>query len=139
MDQKDSSSVVIDRGKSSWSDLWTKEDYWAIWLGFFLLAVAAFFVNGGKADMIAKRDAQSAIMAAEAQKAPFKTIEWYEAEAAKGKVGGQNLGPVKKIIDNLKTPAKWHANPLDALLITEGRAEQLNQRTPPPVGRSWIS
>ncbi len=132
MDQKDSSSVVIDRGKSSWSDLWTKEDYWAIWLGFFLLAVAAFFVNGGKADLIAKRDAQSAIMAAEAQKAPFKTIEWYEAQAAKGKVGGQNLGPVKKIIDNLKTPAKWHANPLDALLITEGRAEQLNQRTPPP-------
>ena len=121
MDQKDNESVVIARGKSSWSDLWTKEDYWAIWLGFFLLAVAAFFVNGGKPDMIAQRDAQAKIMA-EQKEAPFKTIEWYEAKAAQGKVGGMHLGPVKKIIDNLKTPAKWHANPLDALYIGESRA-----------------
>ena len=33
--EETSSAVVVDRGKSSWSDLWKKEDYWAIWLGFF--------------------------------------------------------------------------------------------------------
>ena len=34
------SGIVIDKAKSSWSDLWKKEDYWAIWMGFFLLIVA---------------------------------------------------------------------------------------------------
>jgi len=28
---------VKDRGSSKLSDLWKKEDYWAIWLGFALL------------------------------------------------------------------------------------------------------
>jgi len=31
---------VIDRATSSISDLWKKEDYWAIWLGFTLLKEA---------------------------------------------------------------------------------------------------
>ena len=29
--------IVVDVGKSSISDLWKKEDYWAIWLGFLAL------------------------------------------------------------------------------------------------------
>lgn len=33
--------VVVDEGKSSWSDLWKTEDYWAIWLGFALLIIGA--------------------------------------------------------------------------------------------------
>ena len=31
--------VVIDRGKGQISDLWKKEDYLAIWLGFIILIV----------------------------------------------------------------------------------------------------
>ena len=31
--------VVIDHARSQLSDLWKKEDYWAIWLGFIILAV----------------------------------------------------------------------------------------------------
>ena len=31
------SNVVIDHGKSQWSDLWKKEDFLAIWLGFTAL------------------------------------------------------------------------------------------------------
>lgn len=34
-----SSDIVIDQAKGSLSDLWKKEDYWAIWLGFILLII----------------------------------------------------------------------------------------------------
>ena len=33
------SDVVIDRGASAWSDLWKKEYYWAIWIGFSSLDI----------------------------------------------------------------------------------------------------
>ena len=43
------SGVVTDNGQASWSDLWKKEDYWAIWLGFAILIAAIFiFINGPK-------------------------------------------------------------------------------------------
>ncbi len=29
--------VVVDRGGAKLSDLWLKEDYWAIWLGIVIL------------------------------------------------------------------------------------------------------
>jgi hypothetical protein len=42
--------VVIDQARSQLSDLWKKEDYWAIWLGFIILAavLAALFGFGLK-------------------------------------------------------------------------------------------
>jgi hypothetical protein len=32
-------SVVIDQQRWEWSQLWKKEDWWAIWLGFLLIVV----------------------------------------------------------------------------------------------------
>ena len=37
--QKESDYVVIESGKTSLKDLYTKEDWMAIWMGFFLLIV----------------------------------------------------------------------------------------------------
>ncbi len=31
------SEIVQDVGKWEWSEMWKKEDWWAIWLGFFIL------------------------------------------------------------------------------------------------------
>ena len=46
----ENSNVVVDRAQSHWSDLWKKEDYWAIWLGFALLIAAiCIFINGAPA------------------------------------------------------------------------------------------
>ncbi|AVD71266.1 putative sulfate exporter family transporter [Desulfobulbus oralis] len=122
---EDNSSVVIDRGKSQWSDLWKKEDYWAIWLGFFLLIVAAVLVSGGRPDLEARNAGFVAAMQAEALK-PIKTIEWYEAKAAQGKLQGQDVGPVKTLISQLKTPDKWKSNPLDALFMDQAKVDQVN-------------
>lgn len=82
------SDVVIDKAKSSWSDLWTKEDYWAIWLGlaFCFLALYLFVFSYPAADKQAaeaKIAKAEAVMQAEAQRAPFKTIAWYKAQSSK--------------------------------------------------------
>ena len=44
----ESQQFVTDRATSSISDLWKKEDYWAIWLGFALLlfSMILFFPAG---------------------------------------------------------------------------------------------
>ena len=34
--------VVVDIGETKISDLWKKEDYWAIWLGLLILIFGMF-------------------------------------------------------------------------------------------------
>ena len=66
----ESSNVVVDRAQSHWSDLWKKEDYWAIWLGFALLIAAiCIFINGAPASYKETIDKSNAIMKVEAEKA----------------------------------------------------------------------
>jgi len=88
---QDSSNVVIDHGKSQWSDLWKKEDYLAIWLGFIIIAVCilAYTTFGPKAEFAEKMAAANQIQEAELAKAPFKTIAWYKAQDDKGKLKGR--------------------------------------------------
>ena len=50
----ENSNVVVDRAQSHWSDLWKKEDYWAIWIGFFFLIVAAWLCFGQRPALEAK-------------------------------------------------------------------------------------
>ena len=80
----ENSNVVVDRAQSHWSDLWKKEDYWAIWLGFALLIAAiCIFINGAPASYKETIDKSNAIMKVEAEKAPFKTIAYIQAQDAK--------------------------------------------------------
>ena len=129
---QESSAIVVDRAKSQWSDLWKKEDYWAIWIGFFILAVAIGTVFSGRQDLESKYDQYAAVMKAESAK-PFKTVEWYEASAAQKGLQGQKLASVKAIIDQLKTPARWQSNPLDALMMSQAQADKANEAVRPKV------
>lgn len=126
------SDIVVDRGKSQFSDLWKKEDYWAIWIGLFLIAVAVCLVFGGRQNLYAKYDQYAATLKAEAAK-PFKTIEWYQASAAQKALEGQKLPAVATLISYVKTPARWNTNPLDALMLSKSDAEKLNSATQPKV------
>ena len=87
-------NTVIDHGKSQWSDLWTKEDFLAIWLGFAIIAVClfAYFIFGPKAEFAPKIEAANQIQQAEMAKAPFKTIAWYKAQDDKGKLKASGSG-----------------------------------------------
>ena len=94
--------VVVDRAKSQWSDLWKKEDYWAIWIGFFFLIVAAWLCFGQRPALEAKFNEYETIIKAEESK-PFKTIEWYKATAAQKNVQAQKQSQVADVIAYLKT------------------------------------
>ena len=126
------SDIVIDRAKSSWSDLWKKEDYWAIWLGLFILGVALIVVMNGRPSLEAKSNPLLQTIAAE-QKKPIKTIEWYEAKAALKNVNGRDLPFLKSVLGLLKTPGVWHINPLDALSLFESAAKAANEAIQPKV------
>ena len=43
-------NIVVDQGQSKLSDLWRKEDYLAIWLGFLVsvVCIGAYFYGGSK-------------------------------------------------------------------------------------------
>ncbi|AGW12078.1 YeiH family protein [Megalodesulfovibrio gigas] len=124
--------IVIDKGKSSLSDLWKKEDYWAIWLAFSLLAAGLIlFRSTTPENMQEAFDKNNAVMAAEAQRAPFKTIEWHQANDAKGKVKSSDLSFAKSISSFLATPAGWTTNPLDSLVQSKDVADAKNAKAMP--------
>nr|WP_321464602.1 putative sulfate exporter family transporter [uncultured Desulfobulbus sp.] len=126
-------NTVIDHGKSQWSDLWTKEDFLAIWLGFAIIAVClfAYFVFGPKAEFAPKIEAANQIQQAEMAKAPFKTIAWYKAQDDKGKLKASGSGFGKFVTHWTKKPGSWKSNPKDAFYIDEATAKAMNEKAMP--------
>lgn len=120
--------VVIDRGTSSISDLWKKEDYWAIWLGFAMLifGILVYFSNA-PADMSAKIEKANATLAAESARAPFKTIAWHKAVDAKKKLKATS-SPIGKTISKFtKTPHGWKGSPINAFTVSKEAAAAKNK------------
>jgi len=112
--------VVVDEATSQWSDLWKKEDYWAMWLGFVMLIFGIFIYFGNApADMHQKIDKANAILAAESAKAPFKTVGWYQAVDAKKKLKATGSPIGKKIQTFTQQPHGWKTNPVDAFSLSD--------------------
>ncbi|SFL57237.1 Uncharacterized membrane protein YadS [Desulfomicrobium norvegicum] len=130
---EESSSVVIDHGKSQWSDLWKKEDFLAIWLGFIIISVCilAYTTFGPKAEFAEKIATANQIQEAELAKAPFKTIAWHNAQDAKGKLKGSGTAFGKFASHWTKTPGSWKTNPMDSLIRSESQAKALNEKAMP--------
>ncbi len=126
-------NIVVDHGGSSWSDLWTKEDYLAIWLGFFIIAVCliAYFGFGPREEFTKKIEAASQIQAVEVAKSPFKTIAWYKADDDVQKLKGSSSAFGKIASHWTKHPGSWKDNPLDALVKSEAQAKALNAKALP--------
>ncbi len=67
--------VVSEAPKTRLSGLWKKEDYWAIWLGFLLLvAGVVIYLPRGPEGLLEKSEKAEAVLDAEKDRAPFKTI-----------------------------------------------------------------
>ncbi len=128
----ETSEVVIDVAKSSIRDLWTKEDYWAIWLGFLILifGMLIFFPNPPE-DMNQKISHANAIMQSESDTAPFKTIGWYKAADAKLKLKANSVGFGKKLKSYVATPHGWKTNPLDSFMMNQKTADAKNDAARP--------
>lgn len=120
--------VVQDKAQSKLSDLWTKEDYWAIWLGFLiaLLGAWALFFSQ-KPDFEGKFDQYNQILEAEASKAPFKTIAYHNAVAAKDKFRARNSSTAKSLASFMAKPKSWSGSPLESLFLSEEGAKAKNE------------
>lgn len=128
VEESKDSQVVVDKGGGSWSDLWKKEDYWAIWLGFFILIVGLIIYLPMATDAIKERvDKANATLKTEAAKAPFKTIAWYKAGSAK-RFRGTDTKTGKALKSFTATPRKWASNPIDAFYTSKASADAANAK-----------
>ncbi|MDY0374813.1 MAG: putative sulfate exporter family transporter [Desulfobacterium sp.] len=130
--EKDS-NVVVDDGKSRWSDLWKKEDYLAIWLGFsiILVSIIAYLNFGPREEFVNKIEAANQIQAAESTKVPFKSIAWYKALDDKLKLKASSSAFGKFVGKWTKNPGSWKSNPIDSFIRTEKQANALNAKAMP--------
>jgi len=130
-EEKVVSQVVTSQGSSRISELWKTEDYWAIWLGFFILILGLIiYIPGGPAGMKEKIDQANATLKAEAAKAPFKTIAWHKAKSAK-RFRGTDTDTGKAIKKFTSTPQKWIANPIAAFYRSKAAADAANAKAKP--------
>lgn len=118
--------VVIESGKTTLKDLYTKEDWMAIWMGFILLLVGLFIYLPQPPKQAADIPKYNAIMKEEAAKAPFKTIEWHNASAAKKGIRARDQDFGKTIQSFLAAPGNWNTNPLDAIYRSKETADAMN-------------
>ncbi|GAB5552043.1 MAG: putative sulfate exporter family transporter [Saprospiraceae bacterium] len=96
------------------SRLLTHDDYWAIWLGGFLLLLGLIISFVQQPAAMQEDQDWYATMETESARAPFKTIEWHEASDAQMGIKGMDT-PMGKFLKKLSgKPGTWSSNPLDA-------------------------
>ena len=118
------SQVVRDVGKWEWSEMWKKDDWWAIWLGFAILLAGVFIYYPHAGDMRNKLEKAEVMYSAAASRTDaLKTIAWYELSDAKAKVQAQKIDAGKWLISVTKKTRKWTTNPLDGFFMSREKAD----------------
>ncbi len=128
--------VVIESGKTHLRDLYTKEDWMAIWMGFLLLIVGLLLYVPQPPPKVADIPKHNAVMKEEAAKAPFKTIEWHNASAAKKGIRARDQDFGKTIQAFLAAPGNWDTNPLDAVYRSKEQADAMNAAAKPAADKA---
>jgi uncharacterized membrane protein YadS len=117
-------AIIEGYGTTHAPSLLKHEDYWAIWLGFFLLLVGLALVLPNPPDKMQEVIAASnATMAEEEKRAPFRTLAWHNANDRKARLRARDTGPIKELGTYLERPARWTDNPVQAFILTEKEAE----------------
>ncbi len=120
MAENSGKDIVVDIGKWEWSELWKKEDWWAIWLGFIILiaGMLVYFPHSG--DMKTKiNEAQAKYGDAATRTSAIKTIAWYQLSDAKKSVKATGIDAGKWMKNFAKKPHGWTNNPLQAFVMDE--------------------
>ena len=124
MGEQSGSQVVVDVGKWQWSEMWKKEDWWAVWLGFFILLMGVFIYFPHAGDMKAKLTEIEGKYLADAGKTDkFKTIGWYQLSDAKKGVKAKDIAAGKWLSNFSKKPRSWKSNPLEAFVMSQETAD----------------
>ena len=100
----------------------THDDYWAIWIGGFLLllGLGLFFTN--QPEQVATSE-WTTVMDAEDAKAPFKTIEWYEASDKHLAIKGSSTSIGKRLKSLTGKPGGWSTNPAASFFTSAAKVE----------------
>jgi uncharacterized membrane protein YadS len=129
--------VVIESGKTTLRDLYKKEDWMAVWMGFLLLiAGLVIFLPRPPEKMEENLAKYNATLKEEAAKAPFKTIEWHNASSAKRGMRATSQDFAKTIAAFLAAPSDWSANPVDALYRSQAAADAMNAAAKPAADKA---
>jgi len=115
----ESEEFITYRAASRLTDLWQKEDYWAIWLGFALLLIGLIlYLPRGPEGMYQKIEKANTTLKLESERAPFKTVAWYQAVDAKRKLKATDSTVGKQIEKITAKPHTWRSNPGDAFVTS---------------------
>lgn len=105
------------------------DDYWAIWIGAFLLlfGLMMFFLNPPE-NIEERHKAFSDTLAAEESKAPFHTVAWYTTFDQQQKIKGSSES-IGKFLKNLTTkPGGWKNNPLQSFIVSDKQAQAQKEK-----------
>lgn len=120
--------VVQDKAQSRISDLWLREDYWAIWLGFAIALLGTWLLFFSQKPAFEEKFTElNQILETEKNKAPFKTIAYYNAVEAKGKLRARDSSTAKTISSFIAKPKRWTGNPLSSLYMSDADALAKNE------------
>ncbi len=120
----DNDQIVKDVGKWEWSELWKKDDWWAIWLGFIILIAGMLIYFPHAGSMQAKLEkAESKYTETANRTTAFKTIAWYKLSDAKSKVKAKSIDQGKWLAKFAKKTHKWTTNPADAFFMSKDEAD----------------
>ena len=110
--------------RSGWAELFTTEDYWAIWLGFFLIVIGMlFFLPHPPKGMRQAIEQANATMQEQADAAPFKTVAWHQANDQKAGIKSTSMTFARRLAKYLHKPHKWKTNPLDSFYVSAPQAQ----------------
>jgi len=129
MAEDNGQEIVQDVGKWEWSEMWKKEDWWAIWLGFFILIagmVVYFPTSGAMKEQLEKADAKYGEAAARTE--AFKTIAWYQLSDAKKKPKAKSSDAGKWLKSFSSKPSKWKSNPMEAFILSKEKAAARSEK-----------
>ena len=121
----ESDYVVIESGRTTLRELYKKEDWMAVWMGFLILIVGLAIYLPRPPEKAAEIPKYNTIMKEEAAKAPFKTIEWHNASSAKRGIRARDQDFGKTIQNFLAAPSDWNTNPVEALYRSEETAKAM--------------
>ncbi|MCL0037507.1 YeiH family protein [Thermodesulfovibrionales bacterium] len=115
--------VTEEKQEFKWSSLVKHEDYWAIWLGSFILVFAFIFVSlNPPADLQARLSGYNAIILYETERAPFRTIAHFEATHSKAGIRARNEEPLRTLRGLTDRPKTWTGNPISAFYMSDEAA-----------------
>ena len=111
---KSDMTIAIDSSDFKWSNLWKTEDYWAVWIGFFLIGIGlGIYLTNPPEKLDEIMAGVEKRLSSEALK-PFRTLAWYSASEDKGKIKANQESYAKTIKHWTHKPHRWSTNPLEA-------------------------